>query len=128
VNLAFPAGRHRKVAAMMLDARRLLILSKLADGRLPIDSISRVWGGPGNGEICDGCETVITKKEFIVESDSPADGTAPPQLHAPCFWIWEDERRPKLRVRESGSRRRPSVLPQLSDGGSGVGGAVWLRA
>jgi hypothetical protein len=30
---------------------RLLILSKLADGRLPLNSIPRVWGGPGNGEV-----------------------------------------------------------------------------
>ena len=101
MNLAFLAGRHRKVAAMTLQALRLLILSRLADGRLPMNSIPRVWGGPGNGEICDGCEAVITKKEFVIEATSPADGTRPLQLHAQCFWIWEDERRPKLRVREA---------------------------
>ena len=101
MNLAFLAGRHRKVAAMTLQGLRLLILSKLADGRLPMNSIPRVWGGPGNGEICDGCEAVITKNEFVIEATSPADGTRPLQLHAQCFWILEDERRPKLRVREA---------------------------
>lgn len=101
MNLALLAGRHRKVAAMMLQALRLLILSKLADGRLPMNSIPRVWGGPGNGEICDGCETIITKNEFVVEATSPADGKGPLQLHAKCFWVWEDERRPKLRAHEA---------------------------
>ena len=33
---------------------RLLIQEKLADGRLPHTPIPRVWGGPGNGETCDG--------------------------------------------------------------------------
>ena len=30
---------------------RILIQEKLADGRLPRAAISRVWGGPGHGEI-----------------------------------------------------------------------------
>jgi hypothetical protein len=101
VNLAFLAGRHRKVAAMTLEGLRLLILSKLADGRLPMNSIPRVWGGPGNGEICDGCETIVTKDELIMEGSPLASGKGPLQFHAQCFWIWEDERRPKLRVREA---------------------------
>jgi hypothetical protein len=42
---------------------RTLIRAKLADGRLPVDSIPRVWGGPGSGETCDACEGSITKDE-----------------------------------------------------------------
>jgi hypothetical protein len=38
---------------MELEALRPLIRSKLTDGRLPLNSIPRVWGGPGNGETCD---------------------------------------------------------------------------
>ena len=41
---------------MEQTALRLLIQSKLADGRLPQDSIPRVWGGAGAGETCDACE------------------------------------------------------------------------
>ena len=49
---------------------QLLIRQKLADGRLPINSIPRVWGGPGNGETCDACEGIITKDEFVIEGIS----------------------------------------------------------
>jgi hypothetical protein len=41
----------------------LLISAKLADGRLPHDSIPRVWGGPGNNEDCDACEETIIKQD-----------------------------------------------------------------
>jgi hypothetical protein len=40
---------------------RLMIQEKLADGRLPNNHIPRIWGGPGNGEICDGCDEIVTK-------------------------------------------------------------------
>jgi hypothetical protein len=33
---------------MEIEALRLLIRSKLNDGRLPYDSMPRFWGGPGD--------------------------------------------------------------------------------
>jgi hypothetical protein len=39
---------------------QLVIRHKLETGALPRNSIPRVWGGPGNGETCDACESVIT--------------------------------------------------------------------
>ena len=71
---------------------QLLIRQKLADGRLPINSIPRVWGGPGNGETCDACESVITKDEWVIEGISLAEGRKPLQLHVECFHLWERER------------------------------------
>jgi hypothetical protein len=85
---------------MHQDGLRLLILSKLADGRLPLNSIPRVWGGPGNGEICDACEIIVTKDEFVVEGISLAGGKRPLQLHVRCFGIWDSERRPQLASHE----------------------------
>jgi hypothetical protein len=84
---------------MNSEAIRLLILTKLADGRLPLNSIPRVWGGPGNGETCDACERIITKHEFVMEGISLAGGKAPLQLHVACFWLWDEERRPQLASR-----------------------------
>jgi hypothetical protein len=52
---------------MEQQALRFLIQRKLADGRLPHDSIPRVWGGPGNGETCDACEDIILKEQFGME-------------------------------------------------------------
>jgi len=86
--------------AMHQDGLRLLILSKLADGRLPLNSIPRVWGGPGNGEICDACEIIVPKDEFVVGGISLAGGKRPLQLHVRCFRIWESERRPQLASHE----------------------------
>jgi hypothetical protein len=84
---------------MTIEALRSLILIKLADGRLPLNSIPRVWGGPGNGETCNACEGTITQHEFVMEGISLAGSKAPLQLHVGCFWIWEQERRPQLAAR-----------------------------
>ena len=88
---------------------QLLIRQKLADGRLPINSIPRVWGGPGNGETCDACESVITKDEWVIEGISLAEGRKPLQLHVECFHLWERERytmagetKPPIRAADDG--------------------------
>jgi hypothetical protein len=71
---------------------RLLIRSKLAAGRLPQDSIPRMWGGPGNGECCDVCEETITRAQFVMEGVSNAEGGRGVQLHVRCFQVWDAER------------------------------------
>ena len=75
------------------NALRLLIQSKLADGRLPQNSIPRVWGGAGAGETCDACEGIVTKDELVMEGISLADGRKAVQFHVACFHLWDDERR-----------------------------------
>lgn len=72
---------------------RLLIRQKLADGRLPLNSIPRVWGGPGDGETCDACEKVVKKDEFIIEGIGVEGSRHPIQLHVACFRYWDEERR-----------------------------------
>ena len=71
---------------------RSLVRSKLADGRLPQDSIPRMWGGPGNGESCDACEETITKAQFVMEGVSSEGGGLGVQLHVRCFQVWDSER------------------------------------
>jgi hypothetical protein len=78
---------------------------------LPLNSIPRVWGGPGNGESCDACDTIITKAEFVMEGISLADGKRPLQLHVGCFWLWESERRPQLASSELTSAPVPVSAP-----------------
>jgi hypothetical protein len=72
------------------DALRALIRAKLADGRLPQDSIPRVWGGHGNGETCVACEKVITKANFVIEG--VREGLRAIQFHVQCFYTWDTER------------------------------------
>lgn len=73
---------------------RLLIREKLADGRLPHDHIPRMWGGPGNGETCDGCGEIVTKTQMLMEGLSKDDGPAASgvRFHIACFHLWDVER------------------------------------
>jgi hypothetical protein len=49
-----------------------------------MNSIPRIWGGPGNGEACDACELIVTKDGLIIEGISLAAGRKPLQLHVEC--------------------------------------------
>jgi len=78
---------------------RLLIRSKLADGRLPVNNIPRVWGGLGNDETCDACGKTIAKDQFVIEAEG---GKPPTQFHVDCFQMWDEERR-ALPLRSKGA-------------------------
>ncbi len=69
---------------------RLLIQGKLVDGRLPHDRIPRTWGGPGNGETCDGCGEIVTQAQVITEGTGSDGGEL--RFHVACFYVWEVER------------------------------------
>ena len=69
-----------------------IIKTKLADGKLPHNSIPRVWGGPGNGELCDACETAIGRSALIMEGIA-SEGGGGIQFHVPCFYLWDSLRR-----------------------------------
>jgi hypothetical protein len=83
---------------MEAEALRLLIRSKLDDGRLPYNSMPRFWGGVGGGECCDACDMLITREQLVMEgiastlSDRPKD-LKPVQFHVKCFYVWDGERR-----------------------------------
>ena len=68
-----------------------IIRANLADGRLPQNSIPRVWGGASNGETCDACEETITKAQCVMEGVSTT-GSAGIQFHVMCFQIWDAAR------------------------------------
>jgi hypothetical protein len=74
------------------DSTRLLIRQKLADGRLPYNSIPRLWGGPGAGETCDACEEKVAIPALVMEGIA-IGGHKPLQLHVQCFYLWDAERR-----------------------------------
>jgi hypothetical protein len=79
---------------MDLQALLLLIRDKLQDGRLPHDSITRVWSSPSDGETCDACETRIAKDQSVTEvtlAGGSRAGAAIP-FHVVCFHVWDVER------------------------------------
>ena len=77
---------------METDSLRLLIRQKLVDGRLPHDSIPRLWGGPSHDEKCHACDETIAMPALIMEGIA-LNGSEPLQLHMKCFYLWDTERR-----------------------------------
>ena len=88
---------------MTIEGLRNLIRSKLESGLLPYNSIPRVWGAPGNGETCDGCDLIVAPPELLIEgialsgdgqnASNAVDRRKPLQLHVTCFYLWDQERR-----------------------------------
>jgi hypothetical protein len=91
---------------------RLLIRERLADGRLSHDRFTRVWSGPGNGEICYGCGEMVTKGQMAMGGlDAMGRGA---QFHVACLYLWEVERSvPALarQDRDFGERRHVRAAP-----------------
>ena len=73
-------------------ALRALIRTKLRDGQLPLNSVSRFWGGPPNGERCDACDRLITGPLVIEGIASLVAGRQSLQMDVECFAIWDEER------------------------------------
>ena len=71
---------------------RILIRQKLADGRLPQDSTSRVSGRPSNGEICDACDEQIEPGQFVMQDGSMDATRVALQFHVGCLYAWDTER------------------------------------
>jgi hypothetical protein len=70
---------------------RLLIREKLLTGCLPRNQTLRIWGGPGNGETCDGCGGTVTAAQLLMEGALEACGCGV-RFHVECFALWDDER------------------------------------
>jgi hypothetical protein len=77
-------------------ALRILIQQKLDDGRLPQNSIPRVWGGPGNGENCLACDEVVLAGQLLMEGISTdTNNRMGVQFHVKCFYLWDTLRKVK---------------------------------
>lgn len=72
------------------EALRLLIITKLNDGRLPRSEMPRVFGGPGNGEMCAACDEKVAKGQTVIEGANVGGKTI--YFHPRCFYIWSSER------------------------------------
>ena len=68
-----------------------LIQEKLADGRLPHDSIPRISARPGDGETCAACDETVTQAQIVVENIDDSRHR-PMQFHVLCFYLCTVER------------------------------------
>jgi hypothetical protein len=75
------------------NALREIIATKLADGRLPQNSIPRVWGGPGHGETCRACDEVVPPGQLLMEGISIDATQIGIQFHVKCFYLWDTLRK-----------------------------------
>jgi len=72
---------------------RVLIQQKLADGRLPHNSIPTVSGGSSRGETCDACGEVVAPHQFVMEGVSTDHTKETLQMHVECFYLWDAVRK-----------------------------------
>jgi hypothetical protein len=73
---------------METSALRLLVESKLADGRLPYKILPRISGGIGYGRMCDACDEPIRKDQMGLEEMGV--GLDALHFHVRCFNIWDE--------------------------------------
>jgi len=87
--IAHPEGDRN----MELEEVRLLIRQKLQNGHLPDHSMPILFGGPGDGEVCDGCGEPVLRGHLITEGiASTLNDSKPAQFHIKCFHVWDTER------------------------------------
>lgn len=85
-------------------ALRLYIRAKLENGHLPpYENVPRVWGGPGNGATCNGCEEIVTQPQLGMEGVTIKGDTV--QFHVKCFYVWAAEQTDVDVSREPRDRR-----------------------
>ena len=53
------------------EALRAPIRERLASGILPGGDCTKVFGGPSNGETCDGCGEPVAKNGLVMECIGP---------------------------------------------------------
>src|SRR2546428_14163271 len=99
---------------MGLEALPPLIRDKLQGGRLPYESIARVWSSPSDGETRDACETRIAKDQSVTEVTLAGDSRGGGATSFPlgCFQFLGGVR-PALYVPWP-ARDKPATRPPVS--------------
>lgn len=82
----------------MDEALRSLIRRKLDSGRLPDDTITKVWSSPSAGETCHACDAILSVDQLVMDGTTLGSGRHAWQFHVRCFQIWDSERRARLGI------------------------------
>jgi hypothetical protein len=81
-----PSARAAWYPARPIAAAAARITEKLWQGTLPADDPAKLWGGPGSGLPCDGCDAVISSSEPEHEVETPDGRTR--RFHVACCGLW----------------------------------------
>jgi len=79
------------------SALRKLARRALDNGKLPRTYPTRMWGGPGAGDVCALCSVLIVAPDHEYELQYDRQNHLQPglqsyHLHLRCFAVWEMER------------------------------------
>lgn len=71
---------------------RLRARERIAQGLLPCETPSKMWGGPGSGQPCALCDKPIKSNEMEYEIEAFLEGRAQSlRFHVLCEAIWQLE-------------------------------------
>jgi hypothetical protein len=71
---------------------RALARKRIAQGQLPREAASRMWGGHGTGQRCTLCDSPIQCDEVEFEVEEHRDGTVQTfRFHMICQSVWQLE-------------------------------------
>ena len=71
---------------------RILIRTKISDGRLAVDYVPRMSSGVGRGEPCLACDRPITELQMLMHGLLIEPATQMLRFHVRCFYLWEEAR------------------------------------
>lgn len=69
---------------------RPLVRARLKNGLLRLASVAQTWVGPGIGEFCDACASLIDRADTEFEIIFTDGRTL--RLHVGCHVVWKEER------------------------------------
>ncbi len=75
---------------MNLDGVRIAAREKLERGDLPREKCLITWFGPGSGQSCVVCATIIEQADVECECEHPRGNVI--RFHQTCFTAWDGER------------------------------------
>jgi hypothetical protein len=71
---------------------RPIARQRIANGQLPHDAPSQMWGGPGTGQLCSICDKPIQPDELEYEIEQSLGGTLQTfRFHVVCESVWQLE-------------------------------------
>src|SRR5215475_3770673 len=68
----------------------LIVRQKLRDGRMPSKWAALIFGGPGAGGRCGGCNRELRSTQLVMEL--PTFDVRVVFVHGECFIVWDTER------------------------------------
>ena len=77
----------RQGVGMLSPQQRQRVLENTANGRLPLDPPSKMYGSHGDGRACHGCGEAIVSTQ--IEWEAVYENGQTHRLHLGCAAVWD---------------------------------------